>query len=77
MLLTTADIAKHLSGLMFIVDNSLSKYFDASNNKQLYKVYLYANPNTDWNHRFVGFRNFCLMLNGISHECEDFEYDNY
>lgn len=75
--LTTSDIAKHLSGLMFIVDNSLSKHFNASNNKQLYKVYLYANPNTDWNHRFVGFRNFCLMLNGISHECDDFEYDNY
>lgn len=75
--LTTADIAKHLSGLMFIVDNSLNEHLDISNNKQLYKVYLYANPNTDWNHRFVGFRNFHLKLNGISHECDDFEFDNY
>lgn len=75
--LTTSDIAKHLSGLMFIVDNSLNEHSDTSNNKQLYKVYLYANPNTDFNHSFIGFRNFQFMLNGMQHECDDFEFDNY
>lgn len=75
--LTTAEIAKHLSGIMFIVDNSTNEKIDLSNPKNLYKVYLYSNPNTDWSHHFIGFRNFCSVLNGISHECDDFEFDNY
>ena len=41
------------------------------------KVYLYSNPNTDWSHKFLSFRNFCVALNGIQHECDDFEFDNY
>lgn len=75
--LTTAEIAKHLSGIMFIVDNSTNEKIDLSNPKKLYKVYLYSNPNTDWSHKFLSFRNFCVALNGIQHECDDFEFDNY
>lgn len=75
--LTTEEIAKHLSGIMFIVDNSMNEKMDLSNPKKLYKVYLYSNPNTDWSHQFIGFRNFCFALNGIQHECDDFKFDNY
>ena len=41
------------------------------------KVYLYSNPNTDLSHKFLSFRNFCVALNGIQHECDDFKFDNY
>lgn len=75
--LTIGEIAKCLSGIMFIVDNSTNEKIDLSNPKKLYKVYLYSNPNTDWSHKFLSFRNFCFALNGIQHEFDDFEFDNY
>lgn len=75
--LTIGEIAKCLSGIMFIVDNSTNEKIDLSNPKKLYKVYLYSNPNTDCSHKFLSFRNFCFALNGIQHEFDDFEFDNY
>lgn len=77
--LSVSDVAKKLSGLMFIVDLSATKVEKSVNNpKQLYNVYLFANPNADFGHDFIGFRNFYQVLNGVNKRCaDDFQYDNY
>ena len=77
--LSVSDVAKKLSGLMFIIDLSATKIEKSVNNpKQLYNVYLFANPNADFGHDFIGFRNFYQVLNGVNKRCaDDFQYDNY
>lgn len=77
--LSTAFIAKHLSGLLFIVDLSANIQKKIDNPKDLYEVYLYSNPNAEFANKLIGFRNFQFNLNmkNIKNTCDDFEYDNY
>jgi len=80
--LKTSDIAKKLSALMFIIDLSANLNEDKNIKApiELYKVFLYANPNTDWNHSLVSFQNFVHVLNHVGMadmDIDDFEHDNY
>ncbi len=78
-LLTTEFIAKHLSGILFIVDLSACLEKDTDEIDKLYEVYLYSNPNAINSSKFVGYRNLACALNKLKFkfECDDFKYDNY
>lgn len=77
--LTISFIAKHLSGLLFIVDYSTSNDKRVVSPEELYKGYLYANPNALISSKFVGFRNLAIAIDKkqMVGDIDDFAADNY
>ena len=77
--LTTSFIAKHIGGLIFIVDMSSCTDKVIDNPADLYSAYIYSNPNAELTSSFVGYRNLCFQLSKkkVKFDSDNFKYDNY
>lgn len=78
--LTYGKVAKKLCGLMFITDLTANKggVRDFKNSKDLYRCFVYLNPNADYKYTEKFFRGFRFYLRNLNQsEVDDFRYDNY
>lgn len=82
---TCETIAKTITGLMFIVDNSVApsknKYNLNDNDFSVFDVYIFWNPNVYKKNKIIGFNQFeeDLGLRGLNviRLIDDFQSDNY
>ena len=81
--LTTQEIAKKITALMFIIDNSVEPSEDYNSNDELsiFSVYLFWNPNVENKNKIIGFKEIeqdLNLLNGnVLKLLDDFQGDNY